>query len=108
MKKQCITRPRTHKQGNNRPGKWPLRHEKQRADHRDRMDLRRRLVLYIFTVFVNGITPSATMSTDPTLALTARQNEILEFIRHALSTRGAPPTREEIARAFGFRSLNAS
>src|SRR5467141_4303578 len=48
------------------------------------------------------------MSTDTTLALTARQNEILEFIRHALSTRGVPPTREEIARAFGFRSLNAS
>lgn len=48
------------------------------------------------------------MSTDTALALTARQNEILEFIRHALSTRGVPPTREEIARAFGFRSLNAS
>jgi repressor LexA len=48
------------------------------------------------------------MSTDPILALTVRQNEILEFIRHALSTRGVPPTREEIARAFGFRSLNAS
>jgi repressor LexA len=48
------------------------------------------------------------MNTDTPLALTARQNEILEFIRHALSTRGVPPTREEIARAFGFRSLNAS
>ena len=48
------------------------------------------------------------MSTDTILALTTRQNEILEFIRHALSTRGVPPTREEIARAFGFRSLNAS
>src|ERR1700752_5512414 len=48
------------------------------------------------------------MSTDTALALTARQNEILEFIRHALSTRGVPPTREETARAFGFRSLNAS
>jgi repressor LexA len=48
------------------------------------------------------------MSTDATPALTSRQNEILEFIRHALSTRGVPPTREEIAQAFGFRSLNAS
>jgi repressor LexA len=48
------------------------------------------------------------MSTDTALALTARQSEILEFIRHALATRGAPPTREEIARAFGVRSLNAS
>jgi repressor LexA len=46
------------------------------------------------------------MSTDT--ALTTRQSEILEFIHHALATRGAPPTREEIARAFGFRSLNAS
>jgi repressor LexA len=48
------------------------------------------------------------MSTDSVPGLTARQNEILDFIRHALSTRGVPPTREEIARAFGFRSLNAS
>jgi len=50
-------------------------------------------------------TESFVMSTD---TLTARQSEILEFIRHALSTRGVPPTREEIAQAFGFRSLNAS
>ena len=40
-------------------------------------------------------------------ALTARQSEILEFIRSQLADSGAPPTREEIARAFGFRSLNA-
>ncbi len=40
--------------------------------------------------------------------LTARQGEILEFIRSTLSDSGAPPTREEIARAFGFRSLNAA
>src|SRR5271165_3275649 len=66
------------------------------------------------TVYINSILaiglapPSFVMSTDTTLALTARQSEILEFIRHALSTRGVPPTREEIAQAFGFRSLNAS
>lgn len=41
-------------------------------------------------------------------ALTPRQGEILEFIRQALATRGVPPTREEISRAFGFRSLNAA
>jgi repressor LexA len=41
-------------------------------------------------------------------ALTPRQHEILEFIRQALTNRGVPPTREEIARAFGFRSLNAA
>jgi len=40
--------------------------------------------------------------------LTARQGEILDFIRQALRESGAPPTREEIARAFGFRSLNAA
>ncbi|MEG1833508.1 MAG: transcriptional repressor LexA [Burkholderiaceae bacterium] len=40
--------------------------------------------------------------------LTARQGEILEFIRNMLNDIGAPPTREEIARAFGFRSLNAA
>ena len=58
------------------------------------------LALPTGTVYIHS------MNTDA--SLTARQNEILEFIRHALSTRGVPPTREEIARAFGFRSLNAS
>lgn len=43
-----------------------------------------------------------------TAPLTRRQGEILEFIRSTLSDSGAPPTREEIARAFGFRSLNAA
>lgn len=43
-----------------------------------------------------------------TAPLTRRQGEILEFIRTTLSDSGAPPTREEIARAFGFRSLNAA
>jgi repressor LexA len=41
-------------------------------------------------------------------ALTARQSEILDFIRSTLAESGAPPTRDEIARAFGFRSLNAA
>lgn len=45
---------------------------------------------------------------EETLPLTARQSEILEFIRSTLSESGAPPTREEIARAFGFRSPNAA
>jgi len=40
--------------------------------------------------------------------LTARQSEILDFIRQSLLDSGAPPTRDEIARAFGFRSLNAA
>jgi len=50
------------------------------------------------------------LNQDPPLAaqLTVRQSEILEFIRGTLSESGAPPTREEIARAFGFRSPNAA
>lgn len=47
------------------------------------------------------------MSTE-TPALTQRQTEILDFIHRTLVERGAPPTREEIADAFGFRSLNAA
>ena len=39
---------------------------------------------------------------------TPRQSEILDFIRQSLLDSGAPPTRDEIARAFGFRSLNAA
>jgi len=46
------------------------------------------------------------MSTDS--LLTHRQREILDFIRRSLLDDGAPPTRDEIARAFGFRSLNAA
>ncbi len=47
-------------------------------------------------------------ATDTPAPLTPRQSEILEFIQQALIEHGAPPTREEIARAFGFRSLNAA
>ncbi|MEF8698019.1 MAG: transcriptional repressor LexA [Candidatus Accumulibacter sp. UW20] len=40
--------------------------------------------------------------------LTARQREILDFIRSTLENHGAPPTRAEIANAFGFASHNAA
>lgn len=50
----------------------------------------------------------ASPSITPHALLTPRQSEILEFIRNALTESGAPPTRDEIARAFGFRSLNAA
>ena len=40
--------------------------------------------------------------------LTPRQREILEFIRSTLENLGAPPTRAEIASAFGFASHNAA
>lgn len=40
--------------------------------------------------------------------LTARQAEILAFIRQRIAEEGAPPTRADIVRAFGFRSPNAA
>ncbi len=40
--------------------------------------------------------------------LTPRQREILDFIRNTLENLGAPPTRAEIANAFGFASHNAA
>ncbi len=40
--------------------------------------------------------------------LTARQRQILELIRRHIRETGFPPTRAEIAAAFGFRSANAA
>lgn len=40
--------------------------------------------------------------------LTARQQSIFDFIRRQIETEGMPPTRAEIAAAFGFSSLNAA
>ncbi|MCB2018329.1 MAG: transcriptional repressor LexA [Hydrogenophaga sp.] len=40
--------------------------------------------------------------------LTARQQQILELIQHAISRTGAPPTRAEIAAELGFKSANAA
>ncbi len=40
--------------------------------------------------------------------LTARQTEILEFIRDTVRATGMPPTRAEIATTFGFKSPNAA
>ena len=42
------------------------------------------------------------------MKLTPRQQEILDFIRNSLEVLGAPPTRAEIAQAFGFASHNAA
>ncbi|HRP97593.1 MAG TPA: transcriptional repressor LexA [Rhodocyclaceae bacterium] len=41
-------------------------------------------------------------------SLTARQREILEFIRDTVESEGRPPTRAEVCTAFGFRSPNAA
>lgn len=43
-----------------------------------------------------------------TIKLTARQQQILDFIRQSLEGTGFPPTRAEIAQALGFRSPNAA
>jgi repressor LexA len=40
--------------------------------------------------------------------LTARQAQILEWIRDQIDANGMPPTRAEIAEALGFRSPNAA
>ncbi|MHA7833450.1 MAG: transcriptional repressor LexA [Algiphilus sp.] len=40
--------------------------------------------------------------------LTARQQQILSYIRQRIAEEGAPPTRADIVRAFGFRSPNAA
>ncbi|MGB5832518.1 MAG: transcriptional repressor LexA [Thiohalocapsa sp.] len=40
--------------------------------------------------------------------LTSRQRQILDLIRRHVRDTGYPPTRAEIAQAFGFRSVNAA
>jgi repressor LexA len=42
------------------------------------------------------------------MKLTTRQQEILAFIRGQVEQQGSAPTREEICRAFGFRSPYAA
>lgn len=42
------------------------------------------------------------------LKLTARQSEILEFIRDTVKQTSLPPTRAEICTTFGFKSPNAA
>lgn len=42
------------------------------------------------------------------LELTARQQIVLSFIQEFMETEGMPPTRAEIAKALGFRSVNAA
>ena len=40
--------------------------------------------------------------------LTARQQQVLDLIREDIARTGFPPTRAEIARALGFKSVNAA
>jgi repressor LexA len=46
--------------------------------------------------------------TESNEKLTPRQAEILQLIRDSVENDGAPPTRAEIAKFFGFRSPNAA
>ncbi|MBC7162858.1 MAG: transcriptional repressor LexA [Immundisolibacter sp.] len=42
------------------------------------------------------------------MKLTVRQQQVLDFITASVTEAGMPPTRVEIARQFGFRSINAA
>lgn len=42
------------------------------------------------------------------IKLTARQQQVLDFISESLEATGFPPTRAEIAKELGFRSPNAA
>jgi len=42
------------------------------------------------------------------IKLTARQQQVLDLIKQAISETGFPPTRAEIAKELGFRSPNAA
>ncbi|TCJ98690.1 SOS-response transcriptional repressor LexA [Volucribacter psittacicida] len=44
----------------------------------------------------------------PFKALTARQQEVYDFLKHHIESTGMPPTRAEISRELGFRSPNAA
>jgi len=40
--------------------------------------------------------------------LTARQGEVLEYIRHFIATEGLPPSRRDLSHHFGWGSTNAA
>lgn len=42
------------------------------------------------------------------MKLTTRQQQVFDFISTSVAEAGMPPTRVEIARQFGFRSINAA
>jgi len=51
---------------------------------------------------------SPASESPPIPALTARQRQILEWIRHHLETTGRPPTRAEIAAGLGFSTPSSA
>ncbi len=42
------------------------------------------------------------------IKLTARQQQVLDLIKHSIESTGFPPTRAEIAQELGFKSPNAA
>jgi repressor LexA len=52
--------------------------------------------------------PPAAASVEPVVPLTARQQQILDWIRRHLETTGMPPTRAEIAAGLGFRTASSA
>ena len=62
------------------------------------------LCFYVSCTKIQHLSPEKSVM----VKLTPRQQEILDFIRSSLEVLGAPPTRAEIANAFGFASHNAA
>src|SRR3954447_16370956 len=48
------------------------------------------------------------MSSSQPLPLTARQQQILDWIRHHVEVSGMPPTRAEIAKGLGFSTASSA
>lgn len=65
-----------------------------------------RLQFHEYCIKLQPVNPNS--QADAMLKLTARQEQILNLIRHAIQNTGFPPTRAEIANELGFRSANAA
>ncbi len=57
---------------------------------------------------MNRISKMTTSTPSTSGELTQRQTEVLQVIRNHIESTGAPPTRAEIAKQLGFRSVNAA
>jgi|TARA_E500000178_G_scaffold179844_1_gene178384 repressor LexA len=44
----------------------------------------------------------------PVIKLTARQQQVMDVVRSSIDATGMPPTRADIARELGFKSVNAA
>jgi repressor LexA len=57
---------------------------------------------------MNPLPPAPVISLGSRLPLTARQQQILDWIRQHLEATGMPPTRAEIAAGLGFRTASSA